>query len=51
MSFLFALLALLGALVLAVILFATDHVVLGVVAALGAVPFALAAWIWRTDRM
>jgi hypothetical protein len=51
MNVLFALLALLAALVLAVILFATDHVILGVVAALGAVPFALAAWIWRTDRM
>lgn len=51
MSFLFALLALVAAFVLAVIFFATDHVVLGMVAALGGIPCAIAAWIWRADRV
>ena len=50
MNLLFALLALVAAVVVAIILFSTDHVLLGVVAALSAVPFALAAWIWRGDR-
>lgn len=51
MSFLFALLALVAAIVLGLVLFLTDHVVLGFVALLGSIPFAIAAWIWRSDRL
>jgi hypothetical protein len=51
MSFLFALAAFAAAIVIGVVLFLTDHVLLGVVALLAAIPCALAAWIWRSDQM
>ena len=51
MSFLFALLAFVGAVVVGVVLFLSDHVLLGVVALFASIPCALAAWIWRSDQI
>jgi hypothetical protein len=36
--------------VLGVVLFATDHTLLGLVAFLGCLPFALGVWVMMRDR-
>ena len=36
--------------VVGVVLFATDHTLLGLVAFLGCLPFALGAWVMMRDR-
>ena len=50
MGFLVALGVFVAAIVVGVILFVTGHTVLGMVALLGSLPFALASWIKWSDR-
>jgi hypothetical protein len=50
MAFLVALGVFAAAIVLGIVFFSTGHVVLGIVAMLGSLPFAFAAWVKWTDR-
>ena len=50
MGFLVALGVFAAAIIVGVILFATGHTVLGIVALLGSLPFALASWVKWSDR-
>ena len=50
MAVLVALGVFVAAIVLGIVFFSTGHVVLGIIALLGSLPFALAAWIKWADR-
>ena len=50
MGFLIALGVFVAAVILGVIFFVTGHTVLGIVAMLGSLPFALASWMKWSDR-
>jgi hypothetical protein len=50
MGFLVALGVFAAAVLIGVILFVTEHTVLGFVALLGSMPFALASWVKWSDR-
>ena len=50
MGFLVALGVFVAAIIVGVILFGTGHTVLGIVALLGSLPFALASWVKWSDR-
>ena len=50
MGFLIALGVFVAAVILGVIFFVTGHTVLGIVAMLGSLPFALASWVKWSDR-
>jgi len=39
-----------AAIVLGIVFFSTGHVVLGIIAMLGSLPFALASWLKWADR-
>ncbi len=46
-----ALATLAAGVVLGIILFATDHTLLGMAAFLGGIPFALGVWVMMRDRL
>ena len=50
MGFLVALGVFAAAIVLGIVFFSTGHVVLGIIAMLGSLPFALASWLKWADR-
>jgi hypothetical protein len=50
MGFLEALGEFAAAIVLGIVFFSTGHVVLGIIAMLGSLPFALASWLKWADR-
>jgi hypothetical protein len=50
MGFLVALGVFAAAIVLGIVFFSTGHVVLGIIARLGSLPFALASWLKWADR-
>jgi hypothetical protein len=50
MGFLVALGVFAAAIVLGIVFFSTGHVVLGIIAMLGSLPFALAPWLKWADR-